>query len=183
MPGTGTLRTLAGFTDPVAAALLERITSVDAETMLRTTVDRLRTFDLAHLQDIHRRLFGDVYEWAGQLRDIDLSKPDQTGGRLLHDRWITVYSSAVVDQLQAGANLAGQSDSGIWADRVAHYWVAMLHAHPFPRGQWPQHPHLDRKCGRRCRTPSSLGAQLRGPQCVRRRRGRQRATSSRCGRC
>ena len=47
MPGTGTLRTLAGFTDPVAAALFERITSVDADTTLRKTVDRLRTFDLS----------------------------------------------------------------------------------------------------------------------------------------
>ena len=51
-----------------------------------------------------------VYEWAGQLRYIDLSKPDQTGEQLLHHRWITLYTSAVVDPLQAETNLAGQSD-------------------------------------------------------------------------
>jgi len=27
-----------------------------------------------HLQAIHRYLFGDLYEWAGQLRTIDISK-------------------------------------------------------------------------------------------------------------
>jgi cell filamentation protein, protein adenylyltransferase len=140
MPGTNTLRTLAGFNDQVAAALFERITSVDAETTLRKTVDRGRTFDLAHLQDIHRQLFGDVYEWAGQLRCVDLSKSVQSGEPFLHHRWITVCSSAVTDPLQADANLAGQSDPGVWAnpgvwaDRAAHYSAAMLHAHPFREG-------------------------------------------------
>ena len=134
MPDTNTLRTLAGFADPVAASLFERITSADAETTLRTTVDRPRTFDLAHLLDIYRRLFGDVYEWAEQLRYVDLSKPDESGEQFLHHRWITAYSSAVTDQLQAEGNLAGLRDAGVWADRAAHYWAAMLHAHPFREG-------------------------------------------------
>ncbi len=31
-------------------------------------------FDLAHLQNIHRAIFQDVYDWAGTLREINLSK-------------------------------------------------------------------------------------------------------------
>lgn len=31
-------------------------------------------FDLAHYQSIHRFLFSDLYEWAGELRKVDLSK-------------------------------------------------------------------------------------------------------------
>ncbi|WP_180050844.1 putative adenosine monophosphate-protein transferase Fic [Acinetobacter sp. YH12211] len=31
-------------------------------------------YDLAYLQSIHQQLFSDVYEWAGQLRQIDISK-------------------------------------------------------------------------------------------------------------
>lgn len=31
-------------------------------------------FDLKHRQAIHKHLFGDVYEWAGELRTIDISK-------------------------------------------------------------------------------------------------------------
>lgn len=31
-------------------------------------------FDLAHYRDIHRFLFIDLYDWAGELRQIDLSK-------------------------------------------------------------------------------------------------------------
>ncbi len=79
MPGTDTLRTLPGFDDPVAVHLFERITSADAETTLRRTAERPRSFDLDHLRDIHGRLFGDVYDWAGQLRYVDIGKPGQTG--------------------------------------------------------------------------------------------------------
>ena len=31
-------------------------------------------FDLDHLKAIHQHLFQDVYEWAGELRDIDLAR-------------------------------------------------------------------------------------------------------------
>lgn len=31
-------------------------------------------FDLIQLQAIHQCLFGDVYDWAGELRTIDISK-------------------------------------------------------------------------------------------------------------
>ena len=32
------------------------------------------TFDFAHYKAIHRWLFEDLYEWAGEVRTIDLSK-------------------------------------------------------------------------------------------------------------
>lgn len=31
-------------------------------------------FDRQHIQDIHRRIFGDVYGWAGEFRDIQIWK-------------------------------------------------------------------------------------------------------------
>lgn len=31
-------------------------------------------FDLAHLQQIHQRLFGDVYDWAGKIRTVDFRR-------------------------------------------------------------------------------------------------------------
>lgn len=33
-------------------------------------------YDLAHLQRIHRHLFGDVYDWAGEIRTVALAKSD-----------------------------------------------------------------------------------------------------------
>ena len=37
-------------------------------------------FDLPHLQAIHRHLFQDVYDWAGQLRTVDISKGNSRFG-------------------------------------------------------------------------------------------------------
>jgi cell filamentation protein len=46
-------------------------------------------FDLAYLLAIHRYLFSDIYEWAGELRTIDISKG---GNRFAH--WAYIGSAA-----------------------------------------------------------------------------------------
>lgn len=134
MPGTDVLRTVADLTNPVAVALFERMVSADAETTLRRTEDRPRTFDLAHLGDIHERLFADVYPFAGQLRHVDIAKPGQSGEPFLHHRWVQTYLAAVTDQLRAQDNLVHQHDPGQWADRAAYFQAALLHAHPYREG-------------------------------------------------
>jgi cell filamentation protein len=134
MPGTDVLRTIAELTDPTAVAIFERIVSADAETALRQDTDRPKTFDLAHLNDIHERLFADVYPFAGALRYVDTAKPGQTGEPFLHNRWIDTYTSAITQQLRLEDNLATRTDPGQWADRAAYYWAAMLHAHPYREG-------------------------------------------------
>src|SRR5882724_861717 len=32
------------------------------------------SYDLPHLQEIHKRIFGDSYEWAGQIRTVAIAK-------------------------------------------------------------------------------------------------------------
>lgn len=72
-PGTNLLRNLADEYDPVAAAAAERTYS-----LLRRRELELRPvnagFDLRHLKEIHRRLYQDVWAWAGQLRNVDIGK-------------------------------------------------------------------------------------------------------------
>ena len=134
MPGSTVLRTVAGLTDPTAVAIFERIVSADAEAALHADPNRTRDFDLAHLDDIHGRLFGEVYPFAGQHRYVDTQKPGQTGEPFLHHRWISTYADAVVDQLHAENNLTDLADPGQWADRAAYYQSALLHAHPYREG-------------------------------------------------
>lgn len=131
MPDTDVLRTIAELTDPTAVAIFERIVSADAETALRQDTDRPKTFDLAHLNNIHERLFADVYPFAGALRYVDTAKPGQSGESFLHHRWIDTYTAAVTQQLRLEDNLTTRTDPGQWADRAAYYWAAMLHAHPY----------------------------------------------------
>jgi len=61
-------------------------------------------FDLAHLQAIHRYLFGDVYDWAGELRTIDISR----GGHLFaHHAHLVSAAEAIVSRLEKERRLAG----------------------------------------------------------------------------
>jgi cell filamentation protein len=134
MPGTTVLRTVAELTDRTAVAIFERIVSADAEAKLRQDTDRTRSLDLAHLDDIHTRLFGEVYPFAGQHRYVDTQKPGQTGEPVLHHRWISTYTDAVIAQLRDEGNLASLTDPGQWADRAAYYQAALLHSHPYREG-------------------------------------------------
>ncbi|HXT05750.1 MAG TPA: hypothetical protein VN715_02295 [Roseiarcus sp.] len=69
-PRTFVLRNKLGLTDAVRLESFER----------RMVVQRLDegvpsgAFDLDHLRAIHRHLFQDVYDWAGEIRTTELAK-------------------------------------------------------------------------------------------------------------
>lgn len=72
-PGTFVLRNKLSVTDPVFLEKQER-----ALVVLRSRRGIPRgDFDLAHLRAIHRHLFPDIYDWAGELRTVEISKGDQ----------------------------------------------------------------------------------------------------------
>lgn len=73
--GTDVLRNRAGLRDPTLLAQVEQQDSARALLEMRREPP-LGQFDLAHYQAVHRRLVGDIYEWAGQPRTIDLWKPE-----------------------------------------------------------------------------------------------------------
>jgi len=70
IPGTKVLRNRFGISD---ARRLDRIER-------RLVADRiaegapLGAFDLPHLRAIHRHLFQDIYDWAGELRTVEINK-------------------------------------------------------------------------------------------------------------
>jgi cell filamentation protein len=52
-----------------------RLTAVRAAEIARGEAPIDKTWDLDHLKAIHRHLFQDVYEWAGELRTTELVRP------------------------------------------------------------------------------------------------------------
>ncbi|MGJ0121717.1 Fic/DOC family protein [Williamsia sp. MIQD14] len=63
-----------------------RVTAYRDGQIARGEIPIARTFDTAHLNDIHRALFSDVYDWAGEIRAVPMSKngiafatPDRIG--------------------------------------------------------------------------------------------------------
>jgi cell filamentation protein len=69
-PGTKTLRNILGITDSKLLDQAERNLVTDR---LSQRIPRGK-FDLAHLRAIHRHLFQDVYDWAGELRTVEIFK-------------------------------------------------------------------------------------------------------------
>jgi cell filamentation protein len=73
-PGSTVLRNRLDLIDPQILAQAERdLSEVAAETIDFSPPP----YDLPYLQAIHRQLFADLYDWAGELRTVDISK-DQT---------------------------------------------------------------------------------------------------------
>lgn len=102
-PESGVLKNRLGITDQ---ALLE---AAEADFVAERSRELSQTplagrFDLAHLQAIHRHLFGDVYEWAGELRDVDLSKG---ANRFAHHAHIASAAAPIFKKLAAENHLAG----------------------------------------------------------------------------
>jgi cell filamentation protein len=131
------------YLDPASGVLKNRLGIADADTLEQTEAALVAArsyelsqtphtglFDLAHLQAIHRHLFGDLYEWAGQLRNVDISKGDQ---RFAHHAHIGRAAAPIFNQLAEEKHLAGL-DPAAFSDRAAHYLGELNALHPFREG-------------------------------------------------
>ncbi|MBX8475765.1 putative adenosine monophosphate-protein transferase Fic [Pseudomonas capsici] len=70
-PGTSVLRNLLGLTNDHLLAEAERALSEVAASAIDFAPP---PYDLSYLKNIHHQLFSDLYEWAGELRSVDISK-------------------------------------------------------------------------------------------------------------
>ncbi len=73
-PRTGVLRNLLGIRDARELAAAEARLAAAAERVLFAEGLVLGRFDLDHLRAVHRHLFGEVYDWAGELRTVNMAK-------------------------------------------------------------------------------------------------------------
>lgn len=127
-PGTDVLRNRLGIRD---AAGLQR---VEADLCnwrgLRLASEPLPgSFDLAHLQGIHRYLFSDLYEWAGELRTVPLSKT----ALFCMPEHIESYGDEIFTALADERHLV-DLDREAFVDRLAHYLAEVNALHPFREG-------------------------------------------------
>lgn len=92
-PGTKILRNRLGLTDPARLDAFERM--MTAQRIIEGAPSG--RFDLDHLRAIHRHLFQDVYDWAGELRATELAK----GGQQFMTRALIAQGMADVTRLIA----------------------------------------------------------------------------------
>lgn len=88
------------------------------------------TFDLAHLRAIHRHLFQDVYDWAGELRTVEIAKG---GNQFQFRQYITTGMADVHRRIVAASYLKGLS-ARAFADKAGEIIGDVNYVHPFREG-------------------------------------------------
>jgi cell filamentation protein len=115
-PATGVLKNRLGIADHNTLEQAEAdIVAARSYEISRTPLEG--RFDLPHLQAIHNHLFGDLYEWAGELRTIDISKG---GNRFSHYARIESAAVPIFQRLEKENHLAGLGPDA-FSDRAAYY--------------------------------------------------------------
>jgi len=126
---TGVLKNKLGIKDAVTLEEREADYATARAYELAKTPIKGR-FDLDHLRAIHKRLFGDVYAWAGELRNIDLAKRDSYFASHLH---IVSAARSVFAELAGEGGLKGL-DAAAFSERAAYYLGEINALHPFREG-------------------------------------------------
>ncbi len=125
-PGTQVLRNKLGIQDAEALDRAERRFAAQRARMGVPTGD----FDLKHLQAIHKHLFQDVYEWAGQVRTVEISK----GSSQFQFRQYIETGMADVHRRIAGTNYFKGFSREDFAVKAGTIVGDVNYVHPFREG-------------------------------------------------
>ena len=128
--GTRVLRNLLGIRDEAALARTEyEFTWRRRQELEKSPVQG--EFGLPHLQEIHRRLFCDVFDWAGKLRTVVISKGSST---FLASSDFSPAAEHTFGFLRNGPLLAGPLDDSTFVVEVAEFLSRINFMHPFREG-------------------------------------------------
>jgi cell filamentation protein len=128
--GTEVLRNKFGITDPVALQKREADVTAYRITELRTEYTH-GAFNAQHLQNLHRHIFQNLFDWAGEFRKMDMGRPGQP--LFARPEFIEPSLDKLFDQLSREGRLRGLAPEP-WADRAAHYLGKISAVHPFREG-------------------------------------------------
>jgi cell filamentation protein len=141
-PGTNVLKNLRGLTN---AALLERFEARRTHRRIAELIDSpiQGRLDVAHLKAIHRYIFQDVFEWAGQFRTVNISK----GGHLFGLAAFLEPALQLTLEKLAAENYLLDLDAAMFAGRAAYFLGELNAAHPFREGNGRTQREFIREAG------------------------------------
>lgn len=130
------------YKDPVTGVLYNKLgleTAAELETAEREITHAAlilldetavpASYDLPHLRAIHRRIFGDIYEWAGQLRTVAISK----GAMFCLPQYIESSSTVIFRGLRGEEFLRGLGRDA-FTRRLTYFLGEVNALHPFRDG-------------------------------------------------
>jgi cell filamentation protein len=130
------------YTDPVTGVLSSKLglrTAAELEAAEREITHAALilldespvspSYDLPHLREIHRRIFGDIYDWAGRIRTVAIAK----GAMFCLPQYIQSSAAVIFNELRDESFLRGL-DRDAFTRRLAHYLGEVNALHPFREG-------------------------------------------------
>jgi cell filamentation protein len=130
------------YTDPVTGVLLNKLglsTAAELEAaereithaaLILLTESPVRpSYDLTHLRAIHQRIFGDIYEWAGDIRTVSIAK----GSPFCLPQYIQASAVGIFRALR-GENFLRDLGREAFVGRLAYYLGKVNAVHPFREG-------------------------------------------------
>lgn len=125
-PGSDVLINKPGITDPLSLEAFEAdATAIRMLELLQAPTPGL--FNVDHLCEVHRHLFQDVYDWAGEFRLVDISRGSS---RFANFSFIQEYLTKCLTQLSLEASLCG-AEPEQFISRLAFYMGEINAVHPF----------------------------------------------------
>lgn len=123
-PGVGTLTNRLAITTP--EALATAVSECTSRRLAELQASPIRGgFDSSHLQEIHRYLYQDVFDWAGELRRVE--KGDVPSADLENSL------NRLFDRLSR-ENLLRGLDKDTWTRRATDHIDELRSLHPFLAG-------------------------------------------------
>lgn len=129
-PGTDVLKNLLGVRDSQRLSMAEAIATARRIIELGAVPIRGR-LDIPHLQSIHRHIFQDLYDWAGQFRTVNISRSGQIP--FCFAEQVEPSLRSLFERLAREDRLE-QSNRAGFCERAAWYMGELNAIHPFREG-------------------------------------------------
>ena len=128
-PGSNVLKNKLNITDmDILEEAERRITSLRTVEAMKNVIRG--KFDFDHLKRIHKFLFGDIYDWAGKVRLVNISK----GNQFCRVEYIEQQMIEIFEKLQSEDYLQKVGSQSELAKRLAYYLGEINAIHPFREG-------------------------------------------------
>lgn len=127
----GALTNKLNISDPRKLENVEYdITAQNSQKILKEFYPKV--FDFKCLLDIHRQLFQDIYDFAGKVRTVNISKPDSLVPFCYCD-FIPAEANRIFTDLKNDKYLVGL-DQPTFVDKLTYYASELNALHPFREG-------------------------------------------------
>lgn len=130
-PGAEVLKNKSGIEDPHLAYALE--TEVAYYRLVEFSAHPIPgDFDLDHLRAMHRAVYADLWDWAGEIRTVDTGTTN-TGLAHCRPQFIVEQARIVFGGIERDDFLRNMDHDTV-SDRLAYHWGETTALHPFRDG-------------------------------------------------